>query len=181
MRLHVTIVLAAILSIATSAIAQDVASAVDKTVKDTGHVTAKAAKKVGHGTESGVKSTAKGTGHIVKETGHGVKKGIKGVGHGLKKASTTTPEPPKLPMGLDCIPFAPVVERRFMVLRNFTSGITAWVTFGHPAALNQAGNRMVPGKSSEHKRSLLFRSRSFAARDSSIHLSPRKRRRRMQH
>jgi len=64
-------------------------------------------------------------------------------------------------MRLGCVLFVPIVERRFTVLRNFTLGISTWITFGHPAALNQAGNRMAPGKSGEHKRSLLFRSKEL--------------------
>jgi len=35
-------------------------------------------------------------------------------------------------------------------------GITTGVIFGHPASLNQAGSRMVHGKSSEYQRSLFF-------------------------
>ena len=95
MKLSLPIAFAAILSICSSVVAQDVVSDVDKAPKATRHATAKVAKESAHGTKTVTETTAHAAGHAGKETGQGVAKGVKGVGHGIKKATSIKPDAPK--------------------------------------------------------------------------------------
>jgi hypothetical protein len=90
MKSRSSLILAAVLALATGSFAQDAAHDVNKAAKKTAHTTKTAAKKTAHGTEKAADQTATGTKHVAKTTGHGVKKGTSEVGHGVKKTAKKT-------------------------------------------------------------------------------------------
>ena len=69
MKLPVPIALATIIAAGSSAIAQDVASDVDKAAKATTHEAVTVVKGSVHGTKKAATTTARTTAHAVKRTG----------------------------------------------------------------------------------------------------------------
>jgi hypothetical protein len=86
----ITIFAAALLSSASFAYSQGVATDVDHAAKDSAHATKVAAKDTAKGTDKAAHKTGSVTKSAARKTGHAVKTGAKDTGKGTKKAADKT-------------------------------------------------------------------------------------------